>query len=95
MGMSVFVKGVRDLSVKFDMMMNIKKVCDKAEVSYPAELHDYFGYNIDESEDYIRSEKEEMDIECIETHLDSSNVFEVDLSKIPEDVTKIRFILSY
>ena len=95
MGMSTYVKGVRDLSVKFEMMMNIKKVCDKAEVSYPAELHEYFGDMIHEHPDMIRSEMEEMDIKYIETHPDTSDVFEVDLSKLPEDVSKVRFILSY
>jgi hypothetical protein len=95
MGMSVSVKGVRDLSVKFDMMMNIKKVCDNGNVGYPAELDEYFGDMVDEHPDFIRSEMEEMDIEYMETHPDSSNIFEVDLSKIPEDVSKIRFIMSY
>ena len=95
MGMYVDVKGVRDLSMNFEKMMNVKKACDDADVGYPVVIEEYFGSNVDESEDMIRSEMELADIAYIETHPDSADVYEIELSKIPEDIKKIRFIISY
>ena len=52
MGMYAHVKGVRDLDGKFQGMMEIKLACEKAGVSYPEEVKEYFKFP-EENESYL------------------------------------------
>lgn len=96
MGMSSIVKGVRDLDGKFASMMKIKLACDEAEVDYPIEVREYFRFP-DGPEDYLRREMEEVSLcDCVEQYFrDGTHGFEVDLSKVPEEVKSIRFENNY
>jgi len=96
MSMSSHVTGVRDLDAKFAKMMRVKLSCEEAEVDYPQDVKDYFKYP-DESEDYLRREMEDVDITDAVSNCggDSTDGWEVDLSKLPSDVKAIRFENSY
>lgn len=93
MSMSTGVYGLRDLGHTFDKMMLIKNFCDAQGVSYPKEVVEYFGEDVEEDEDYLRNELAHVDIKYAITEYgtDTEDGFEVDLSKLPEDVTKLRF----
>lgn len=96
MGMSTFVAGIRDLDGQFQKMMEVKKACEAAGIGYPEEVRQYFKYP-EESERMLREEMESMDIDIAVKKLDVeySDVYEVDLSKLPKEVKKIQFRNSY
>ena len=97
MGMSTRVSGVRDLDGKFAKMARIKEMCDKEKISYPREVEDYFDYP-EESVSYNKQEMEEVGIEDLVERNESvemSDIWEVDLKKLPKEITKIRFANSY
>ena len=95
MGMSTYIKGVRDLSIIFDKMAKVKEACDIAKVDYPQEVKSFFGKYYNESIEHLRREMEECDITFVDHYNDSEEGWEVDLSSLPEDVVRIRFINSY
>jgi len=96
MGMSNHVLGVRDLDGRFAKMMAAKLACDAASVGYPDEIYKYFKCP-GECEDYLRQEMESVDITdaVSEYSKDEMDIFEVDLSKLPEGVKAVRFKNSY
>jgi len=57
---SAYLIGVRNMDGTFDRMMVAKKFCDEQELSYPAEVAEYFGHLADESEAYIREQMAEI-----------------------------------
>ncbi len=97
--MSMFssIKGVRDLDGKFAEMARIKDLCEDAGVSIPEEVMEYFGGRYREATSYLRAKMEEVDISCAvtESHPDSTDLWEVDLKKLPSEVKAIRFTNSY
>ena len=95
MGMSTSVYGIRDLDGRFADLMKIKLACDDAGTSYPKEVTDYFKYP-SESEEYNRSEMEQIDISkaVSEVNSDCSDGFKVDLSKLPGEVKAVLFVNS-
>ena len=97
MGVSTHIVGVRDLDGRFEDMLAIKRACDAAEVEYPAAVEDYFG-EPECSEDGLRSIMSEVDIEDAVTQVylqDSTDTWEVDLSKLSDEIKAIRFNNSY
>lgn len=96
MSMSSSVVGVRDLDGTFAKMAAVKEACEDAEVDYPDLVKQYFKYPGEDIE-YLKSEMESMDISAAvtERNEDAVNIWEVDLSKLPEGVKKIRFSNSY
>ena len=98
MNMSTSVSGIRDLDGKFSQMIEIKKLCDEANVGYPVELVEYFREHGDaERVEYLRKEMEEVDIfdALVETSGGGSNHYQVDLSKLSSEVKAIRFTNSW
>jgi len=97
MGMSVHIKGIRDLSKRFDKMMAVKEACDKARIDYPADVYDFFGPEACEDREYLATEMETIEIEVERPRAGhaAEDRYEIDLSKLPEDVKKIRFAIGY
>lgn len=98
MSMSHYVKGVRDLDAKFTDMIQLKLACEKAKIPYPPELKEYFDGEVGESEDYLRTAMEEMDLpdEAVkQLDLEYNDGYEVDISKLPKECKAIRFEISY
>lgn len=99
MSMSTHITGVRDLDGKFAKMAAIKTACEAAGVQYPLELNEYFGNFPGESIEYLKREMEEIDLgrggAVAHRQEDATDIFELDLSKLPPEVKKIRFKNSY
>jgi hypothetical protein len=68
-------------------------VCLEADISLPKETAEYFG--TENPEEWALDEKLSVDLEedvhYKEWSEDSSQGFELDLTKVPKGVTKIRF----
>jgi hypothetical protein len=97
MSVSTYLQAFRDLDGKFKKMMEAKKYCDKNNLSYPKEIKEYFGELLDQNDKDIEDEMAEIDIENVieEYKEEMSEGFEIELSKLPKEVKKIRFINSY
>jgi hypothetical protein len=98
MGMSTHVSGVRDLDGRFKQMINVKLACEAANIEYPREVNEYFldydpGCDVEDLERYMS----EVAIEnaCTCDNYDATESYEVDITKLPEDITKVRFINSW
>jgi len=94
--MSTHIVGVRNFDKKFKKMVAVKLACEKAGIGYPQEVTDYFRFP-EESVEYLESEMREVSIDQTITRLDEdgSEVWEVELSRLPKDVKAIRFKNSY
>ncbi len=100
MSMSTSVVGLRNLDIKFNDMIKLKKMCEKSKVSYPKELIEYFGKNnVGESEEYLKSEMTEIEIEDEDFvsawKAEMQEGFEIEVDKIPKEIKTIRFYNSY
>jgi hypothetical protein len=98
MGMCSYVKGVRDLDGKFKQMIDVKCACEAADIEYPQAVKNYFnecdpGCDVED----LRREMAEVDIDeaCSEDFYDATAAYVVDISKLPEGITKIKFINSW
>lgn len=96
MGMSTTIVGTRELDDDFKKLLKVKKACDDAGMNYPRELYDVLKYP-EEKEEYLRREYESVNIDCAikQYSEDATDVFEIDLSKLPKGVKKIKFRNSY
>ncbi|MEE9214814.1 MAG: hypothetical protein V3U54_08490 [Thermodesulfobacteriota bacterium] len=104
MGASSNIKGIRDLRQDFDKKWDALQACKKAGVLFPKQIQEYFG--LDGDEDRVLESKECYEDEKLTFNLEGKpgvkvwnaemeDGFEVDLTKLPKDVTKIRFYTSY
>jgi len=96
MSMSSHIKGVRNLNGKFQKMMDIKLACEAAGSDYPKSVLEYFEYP-GESEQFLKDEMSEVGLgdAVREYSRDCCDYFDVDLSKISDEVKIIRFVNSY
>jgi len=85
-----------DLGQLFAKMTQVKLSCDAVGISYPKEVNEYFKDPTDSVEN-LRRKMETVLIENAVSRCNRDMVdgFEVDLSKLPKDVTSIRFENSY
>jgi hypothetical protein len=91
MGMSTHVKGFRPPDEKWRQMEKVYSACMKAGIEIPEEVEKFFDY---EEPDECGVEVEIKEATC-EWCDDSREGFEIDLKKLPSDVTIIRFYNSY
>ena len=95
MGMSTYVKGFRPPDEKFKKMEAAYKTCKAAGIPMPMEIEDFFdgaepdpnGVEIDLTIGTDAAAKKWND--------GCSQGYDVDVSKLPKDVTVIRFINSW
>ena len=92
MSMYSYIQGLKPKTEEYEKKLQIYKLCRETNVSVPDEVEKYFdgeiceeGILTDIPTDAVRNYADEY---CRE-------FFEVDLTKIPSDVTKIRFVNSY
>lgn len=92
MGMSTYVQGLKPKTAEYQTMLDIYIACRKINIEVPKEIIDFFDGEI--CEDGIVTE---VPKEAIREYADDycREFFEVDLAKLPLDVTKIRFVNSY
>ena len=97
MSHSLHVVGFKPPDEKWKKMKQVYDACVKAGVELPISVDKYFGPKVPDSSgvevelagfvtnhESVRDYKEDME-----------NGFEVDLSKLPKDVTILRFFVSY
>lgn len=106
----VAVRAIDDQS-KFDKMLKLKEACESAGVHYPQECIDFFekvcGCGPGESVKYLTGQAMDIDLKydikkypeltgiAKEWRDDCAQGFEVDVTKIPSWIKKIRFYNSY
>lgn len=98
MGMSTHIRGfIPDTDPEYQKHKKVLLVCDEADVELPRETAEYFGSKYPDPE--ILEEKLEVELvegqHYEEYRAEMSEGFEVDLTKLPKGVTKIRFYNSY
>lgn len=93
MSMCSYIQGLKPKTEEYEKKLQIYKLCKETNVKVPEEVEKYFDGEICE--------------EGIITHIPKDAIkeyancdycceyFEVDLTKVPSDVTKIRFVNSY
>lgn len=92
MGMCTYVQGLKPKTEEYEKKLQIYNMCKEVNVRPPKEILDFFDGEVCEegiitkiSEDAIRNYSDD----CCRDY------YEVDLTQIPPDVTKIRFVNSY
>lgn len=97
MSMSTHVKAFRDMDGEFARMLEAKKFCDARKLSYPKEVDEYFQGDADLNEQSLRNQFLEVDISTavVEWCDESSEGYEVEVTKIPKEVKTIRFFNSW
>ena len=96
--MSTHIQGfIPDTDAAYQKHKKVLLVCAEAGVSLPKETTDYFGSEF--PSEYLLEEKLSVDLKegvhYAVYHDDYSAGFDVDLSKLPKGVTKLRFYNSY
>lgn len=93
MSHSLHVVGFKPPDAKWKKMKAAYDACVKAEIDPPKEVREFFGY--DRPDDVgVTIELEEEDC-CKEYNAEMVNGFEIDVKKLPKDVTIIRFYVAY
>lgn len=93
MSMSTSVVGFKPPDEKWKEMKAIWDACDKAEIAIPDEVDEFFGgYDPDDRGVEVDLE----DSPCCSVYApEMKDGFEIDVTKLPKDVTIIRFWNSY
>jgi hypothetical protein len=93
MSVSCEVKGLKPITDDYKKRLEIYKSCIELKISPPEEIRKYFEYDSEPCDEGI--------IVCLEEDAVSESIgytsvyYDVDLSKLPDDVTKVRFEISY
>ncbi len=87
-----YVQGLKPKTEEYEKKLYIYKACQEINITPPDEIVKFFDGEI--CEEGIITELPE---EAVKNYADDSccDFFEVDLTKVPSDVTKIRFVNSY
>lgn len=92
MGISTYVQGLKPKTEEYQTKLDIYTACRKINVEPPREIVDFFDGEICEEGIVIELPKEAVREYAYNY---CREFFEVDLTKLPPDVTKIRFVNSY
>lgn len=98
MGMSSHIQGfIPDTDSNYLRHKKVLLVCLEANVELPKETAEYFGSKSPDK--YLLEEKLgvrlEMGVHYEKYSADMTDGFEVDITKLPQGVTKLRFYNSY
>ncbi len=93
MGMSTNVCGFKPPDEKWKKMKAVYDACLQADTKVPKAVEDFFGYDPpDDAGVVVDLEKHAC---CQEYKEDAREGFEIDVTKLPKDVTLIRFYNSW
>lgn len=100
MGMSTHVVAfISDDDPTYQKHKKISEVCMEADVSLPKETAEYFGCGTEKLDEFqlddMLSEKLEIEIKTKEWGDDGRSGYEIDVTKLPKEVHKIRFYNSW
>lgn len=91
MSMITYIQGLKPKTEEYEKKLQIYRMCKEMNVSIPEEIEEFFNGEVCE-----RGIITEIPKDAVENYGENtSDIFELDLSKIPSDVTKIRFVNSY
>jgi hypothetical protein len=93
MGMCTHVEGVIPANARYNQMLSIYNECRRAGVTIPVEVDGFFqGEEPDGKGIVLELNKHAC---CYEYNNDSCVGFEIDITKLPQEVKFIRFFNSY
>lgn len=91
MSMASYVQGLKPKTEEYEKKLHIYNACEEINITPPDEILNFFDGEV--CEEGILTE---LPTEAVRNYADDyRDFFEVDLTKIPSDVTKIRFVNSY
>lgn len=98
MSMSSYIQAfIPDTDATYQKHKKVLLVCNEAGVQLPKETAEYFGTT--DTSEYVLEEKLSVSLKegvhYTEYSADMTEGFEVDLTKLPQGVTKLRFCNSY
>ena len=85
--MSTHIVGFKAPDEKWKAMKAIWDACENAGIDVPGEVEKYFGGEPPDE----RGVEVDLDEDALEWSDDSCSGYEIDVKKIPKDVTHIRF----
>lgn len=88
MGMSTHIVGFKPADEKWQQMKEALEACRRADVEVPDEIDQFFNYE-DPDEAGVRVEIEDTDA-VSEWHDEAGSGYDIDVSKLPTDVTLVR-----
>ena len=94
MGISVNIQGLKPVTEDYKKRLYIYKSCRELGIRPPEEIEEYFEYDSEPCDEGIivrfkeNVVKESSDADYCRYYYD------VDLSKLPNDITKVRFVIS-
>ena len=94
MGMSTHVQGFRPPDEKWKKMKAVWDACVAAELEIPADVEEFFNFGDGPDDAGVVIDVEELPA-CSEYQCDGGSGFEVDLTKLPKDITILRFYNSW
>lgn len=93
MSMSAYVKGLKPITEDYKKRLEIYKSCKELKISPPEEIRKYFEDDIEPCDEGIIVDlKRDVVRESCD---DYREFYDVDVTKLPEGVTKVRFVISY
>ena len=96
MGMSTHILGIKPPDEKWQKMKAAWDACDAAGITPPREVSDFFGGECpDESGVRVELQYPKLHPSVQEWRGNATSGYEVDLRKLPPDVTVLRFFNSW
>jgi hypothetical protein len=87
MSPSYFIQGVVSPDAKYKEMLQLYKLCNLNSITIPREVSEFFNWDEPNEKGFL------IDIPRERKYGDLNSYYEVDLTKIPEKVKAIRFII--
>lgn len=92
MSTNTYIQGLKPKTGEYQIRLDVFTSCKKINIEPPKEIKDFF-YNGEICEEGIVTE---LPKEAVREYTDEYREFlEVDLTKIPDDISRIRFVNSY
>jgi len=92
MSMSTHVIGFRKADEKWEQMKSVWNACERAGIEAPKEVYEYFNHN---NPNTLAGIEVSISSAITEYCDDMQEGYEVDITKLPPDVTVIRFYNSW
>ena len=93
MSMFAYVQGIKPITEYYKKRLEIYKNCKELKISPPEEIRKYFKDDSEPCDEGIIVDLKEYIVK--QGSDDCRDYYDVDLTKIPEGVTRVRFVISY